>query len=222
MLYHVARNGQTFGPYTLEEMQRYVTTGNILPTDMARGEGMEQWLPVSQVLGGGIGFAPAPVAGYPAVNTELYPDPPDLSWGLVLLFSILTCGIFMIAWNVVIAVWVRRIQPASQALFFYIAGGVLRLANSGTAFGMMYGWRRHAHFYGHPFSGLAGLVGYVLVLVALFSIKATLEEHYNGPEPLGIQLSSFMTFLFGGLYIQSQLNRINEIKQSLRYRAGVR
>ena len=31
MQYHVSRNGQTYGPYTLEDLQRYVASGNVLP-----------------------------------------------------------------------------------------------------------------------------------------------------------------------------------------------
>ena len=40
MTYQVSRNGQLYGPYTLEDLQRYVASGNILPTDMAKSEDM--------------------------------------------------------------------------------------------------------------------------------------------------------------------------------------
>ena len=51
MTYQVSRNGQMYGPYTLEDLQRYVASGNILPTDMAKSEEMPDWLPVAQILG---------------------------------------------------------------------------------------------------------------------------------------------------------------------------
>ena len=38
MTYQVLRNGQMYGPYTLEDLQRYVASGNVLPTDMAKSE----------------------------------------------------------------------------------------------------------------------------------------------------------------------------------------
>ena len=47
MTYQVSRNGQMYGPYTLEDLQRYVASGNILPTDMAKSEEMPDWLPVA-------------------------------------------------------------------------------------------------------------------------------------------------------------------------------
>jgi len=51
MTYQVSRNGQMYGPYTLEDLQRYVASGNILLTDMAKSEDMPDWLPVAQILG---------------------------------------------------------------------------------------------------------------------------------------------------------------------------
>src|SRR5437773_2138987 len=51
MKYYVSRGGQQYGPYSLPDLQRYVASGNILPTDLACGEGGAQWVPVSQVLG---------------------------------------------------------------------------------------------------------------------------------------------------------------------------
>ena len=41
-----------YGPYTLEDLQRYLASGNVLPTDLAKSEEMSDWLPVSQILAG--------------------------------------------------------------------------------------------------------------------------------------------------------------------------
>ena len=48
MQYRVSRNDQEFGPYTLEELQRYASEGSILPNDYVFN-GVE-WLLVSQFL----------------------------------------------------------------------------------------------------------------------------------------------------------------------------
>ena len=48
MQYRVSRNDQEFGPYTLEELQRYVAEGSVLPNDYVFN-GVE-WLLVSQFL----------------------------------------------------------------------------------------------------------------------------------------------------------------------------
>ena len=48
MQYRVSRNDQEFGPYTLEELQRYVAEGSVLPNDYVFN-GVE-WVLVSQFL----------------------------------------------------------------------------------------------------------------------------------------------------------------------------
>ena len=230
MLYHVSRNGQMYGPYSLEDLQNYVRSGNVLLTDLAKNDAMPEWLSVQQILGtvgaggfrpAGSGMTPPPSLAYADVNTETYPDPPNLSWALVLLFSILTCGLFMVVWNIILAAWIKRIQPNGQGLLYYVAGVVVLFLNSGASYGMFFALHHH-HMYGnHPVAGLLGIAGWVIRIVGLFMMKASLEEHYNGPEPIGMRLSSAMTLFFGGLYLQYHLNRVTDFKRALRFQRAV-
>ena len=221
MPYTVSRNGQTYGPYTLEDLQRYVAAGNILPSDMAKSDEMPDWLPVSQILG-----TPTPVP--PAAPTYAqptgipYPDPPNLNWGLELLLGFFTCGLFVVAWNLVIATWGKRIQPASNALMYYIIATVLILVNFGGSYGILIAVGHHEHPHHHVFGSIIGIASWVVRLIARFTLREDIERHYNGPEPLGIRLSGVMTFFFGGIYFQYKLNEINELKQSIRYRSAIR
>jgi hypothetical protein len=48
-------------------------------------------------------------------------------------------------------------------------------------------------------------------------MRSSLEEHFNRAEPVGLRLGAVMTFFFGGLYFQYHLNRINEMKRTLRF-----
>jgi len=231
MVYHITRGGQSYGPYTLADLQRYVASGHILPTDLAKSDEMADWVPVSQILNpSSLPLATPPMAseyaapqpGYTqpayAAATGAYNDPPNLHWGLVLLFDVLTCSIFQIVWNFVIAAWVKRVQPSSQAFIYYGIGYGLALLQSGIYFPTVI-----ATFHGgapHTNAGLGflGLISLALRIVGHFNIKNSLEQHFNTVEPLGFQMNGVLTFFFGGLYIQSQLNRINEIKQAIRYR----
>jgi len=215
MLYHVSRNGQLYGPYTIEQLRSFILSGNVLPTDMAKTQTMPEWLPVQQILDGASAVSP----GVSTASIDAYPDPPNLAWPLVALFNVLTCGVFMAIWNIVMSAWMRRVQPMSTALFYYIGGAVLTLTSSAPFFWMHHNYGYHAH---HPFAGTLVLVGWVLRLIARFSMKADLERHYNGPEPLGLMMNPVLTFFFGGLYIQSQLTRINEIKRAIRFGSAVR
>ncbi len=47
----INRNGQHFGPYTLEQAQAYVASGQLLLTDMAFVEGTTVWVQLRVVLG---------------------------------------------------------------------------------------------------------------------------------------------------------------------------
>jgi uncharacterized protein DUF4339 len=224
MTYQVSRNGQMYGPYTLEDLQRYVASGNVLPTDLAKSEDMPDWLPVAQILGtAGAPAVPAPVyaapPAYPQPAGTAYPDPPNLNWGLELLLGFLTCGVFVIVWNLVIASWANRVQPASKALMYYIIATVLIVLNLGGNWGTVTSIAHHSPHPHHSLLGhLIGLACWIVRLIARFILRDTLEQHFNGPEPLGLRLNAVMTFFFGGIYFQYKLNEINQIKQALRYR----
>jgi GYF domain 2 len=224
MNYQVSRNGQMYGPYTLEDLQRYVTSGNVMPTDLAKSEEMTDWLPVAQILGTSAAAAPAyaPTAGYPVAPGAVYPDPPNLNWGLELLLGFLTCRLFVVAWNLVLASWARRVEPDSKAFLYYVLATVLTVLQYGGSWGMVIAISQHHQPQQSVTGGLLGLAAFVVRLIARFSLRDTLERHFNGPEPLGLRLSAVMTFFFGGIYFQYKLNRINEIKEALRYRNAVR
>ncbi len=231
MQYQVSRNGQTYGPYTFEDLQRYVASGHILYSDLARSEEMAEWLPVSQILGTApVGTAPAyatPVAypqptAYPQPAEGTYPDPPNLNWALELLLGFLTCVLFVIVWNLVIAAWAKRVQPASNALMYYIIATVLMVLNFGGSYGGVLAAMHHQQHHTSILGGFVAIATWIIRLIARFTLRETLEQHYNGPEPLGLRLSAVMTFFFGGIYFQYKLNRINETKETLRYRNAVR
>jgi uncharacterized protein DUF4339 len=51
MSYFILRNGQQYGPYSPADLERYLMLGGIVTTDLARTEEMNQWLPLSQIVG---------------------------------------------------------------------------------------------------------------------------------------------------------------------------
>src|SRR5260370_7321241 len=228
MTYQVSRNGLLYGPYTLEDLQRDVASGNILPTDMAKSEDMPDWVPVAQILGVAGTPAPAgptaiPTPAYAAPSTYqqpsgvAYPDPPNLNWGLELLLGFLTCGFFVVVWNLIIATWANRIQPASKALTFYIAATVLIVLNLGSSWTVFISLSHHVHPHHSVLGNLIGIAAWVVRLIARFTLRDTLEQHFNGPEPLGLRLSAVMTFFFARIYFQYNLTALHQIKQPLPY-----
>ena len=286
MHYQVSRNGQMYGPYTLEDLERYVASGNVLPTDLTKSETMPEWLPVAQVLGRSAApqaapppattmsaapaFAPANTGahnppefpaptqpaytqpaytqpayaqpayaqpayvqpGYAQLAASPYPDAPNLHWGLLLLIGFLF-NLFFIIWDFVQAAWLKKVAPASTALANYITAWVLMLLAVVVAIasGVSFATSQASNQSGNVTPGagvivallIAGLIylgGLVMYIVARFAERAALEQHFNGPEPVGLKLSGVMTFFFGSLYFQYHLNRINALKQAARM--GVR
>mgnify|MGYP003330076304 CR=1 FL=1 len=67
MQVHVDRGGERYGPYSLEDVNAYLTNGTLLPTDQAWQDGMPDWVPITQIPGvtmpGEAAAPPAPAAG---------------------------------------------------------------------------------------------------------------------------------------------------------------
>jgi hypothetical protein len=237
MNYHITRGDQSYGPYTLADLQRYVASGHVLLTDLAKSEEMAEWVPVSQILNpAGLppAYEPPPAFGAPpaapyqggyvqsptGAPAMQFEDPPNLNWGLVLLFDFLTCGIFQLVWNFILSAWMKRVQPTSQAIIYYAVGYGLALINTGFTIPIVLGAMHHVAASHHYGLNAISFVAWVVRIVARFNMKSSLEEHFNTVEPIGLRLNGVLVFFFGGLYLQSQMNRINEIKQAMRYRGG--
>src|ERR1700753_3656994 len=109
MTYRIARGAEVFGPYAAEEVYRLLAAGNIVPTDLAQGERVQEWRPVGELF-------PAPLIG----AALLFPDPPDLPWWLALLLGIVTGGLFFVIWDIVEAAWVGRGYAKSGALWLCV------------------------------------------------------------------------------------------------------
>lgn len=247
--YQISRNGQMYGPYTIEDLQRYVASGNVLPSDLAKSDEMSEWIPVSQLLGSAQSVNPAfsnsgftapaassasfetpgyanPVYGasaqQPAFNAAAYPDAPNLNWGLVLLIDFFTCGLFQYVWNIIVAAWLKKVQPDSKSLFLYIAAVVVffvyLIAQIPTQMAAIHAAVNHTNPSTTPnlVGGIFYVVLFVVRLVARFMQRASLEEHFNTVENVGLKLNPVMTFFFGGLYFQYHLNKINNYKQAIR------
>jgi drug/metabolite transporter (DMT)-like permease len=208
MQYFIERDGQRFGPYTLADLQRYTASGNIALTDLCSSEGEPEPVPVSRI----IGTIAVPAASYsaapPVAMAPQFPDPPNLHWGLVLLFGALSCGLFTYVWDVVEAAWLRKIEPESKALYIYL-GALILLACIFVA-----SFSATAHHESSPVTSVLQLAYFVVILFARFNFKHWFEQHFNAAEPMGVELSGVMTFFFGGIYFQYHMNDIVRRKQA--------
>jgi GYF domain 2/Domain of unknown function (DUF4234) len=220
MNYFVIRDGQEYGPYSLALLQQYVAQGNVSMNDQARSEGLKEAVTVQQIVGNiSVPSAPAPqqsygqIPGYipgPGAEAVAGKLPPGLHWGLVLLFSILTFGIFTWVWMFVQASFVRKIRPASKALVYYA------IALPGVFIGaiLVELLKPVSPEATKSLSGLVQFGFWILMLVGHYSLRNSLEEYYTQVENIQLHLSGVMTFFFNVIYFQYHLNRIRRWKQT--------
>ena len=123
--------------------------------------------------------------------------------------------LFFTGWNVYTSAWLRRIDSTSTALYFYIAEAVLTLIDLPNSYHGVAHWVWGAPVVVVHHGVSLGVLTWVVRLIARFLFRSELLRHYNGPEPVGLQLSGFLTFLFGGLYFQYKFNEINRLKRML-------
>jgi GYF domain 2 len=214
MEYLVRRGEQQFGPYTLAELQEYAQSGRILQSDVAKSDGLNDWVPVSQILGN----IPAPVAAPVAVAApvQTVPLPPNLHWAILLIILIagrifgLLFLFFNWAWSLLLANWARRLVNNNTAMVLVAMYPAGFLAGAFTV-----GFGGAAHMTGVvAVGGILILAGVIAYIVGIFKIRDAMEEYYNTKENIALTLSGVMTFFFSTVYLQYHINRIARWKKT--------
>jgi hypothetical protein len=156
------------------------------------------------------GGVPSYGGGQTMGGLSSFPAPVDFHWALVLLLSVVTCGLFSWAWLFVEAAFVRKINRDSKGPLFVL------LSFAGVFIGSFIAGVSEAinRGEGNTVSGLLWLGSLILYFVGLFQMQSDLEDHYNTDEPINLKLNGVMTFFFGVFYLQHHLSRIGEWKRT--------
>lgn len=220
MNYFIKRDMSEYGPYSLADLQKYLQSGQVAATDLCRSEGMTDWVPVTQVVGNVSVPTAAPVgqvySGAPMTTFSQQPGPPNMHWGLVLLISFFTCGLFGTVWLLVLASFVKKVDEESKAtLWLAIALIGLWVVPIGASVAGAEGTTT-----GSMLSGLGQIAGIVFYLVAIFQMKSSLEHHYLNQFGFARGLSGVMTFFFAPYYFQYHVNETEKMKAQAMGRVG--
>lgn len=220
----IGQNGEKYGPYTEAVIRQWLAEGKLAADAMAWRSGMAAWVPVTTLFpaaamqqpppppvftsGGNAAHGPGPTGFGPADTPDdaraAMPAPPSLHWGLVLLFTIFTLGIFAIIWPFIQAKWVRRIDTQSRAslllglamgcsiigYILYFAGVAAMATGGGAMVGL---------------GGLLLLAYWVLYLVAYFSMAGSMRRQLASRE-LPLEIGGVTLFFFTMYYLQGQLS----------------
>ena len=211
MGYFILRNGEQYGPYAKVEVRRYLRTGEVYPGDLGRSEGMNQWLPISQLVGTGPPPRPSPGTDsnsassrrLPPHNASSAPDPLGLHWGIVLLLAVLTFGLFGWIWSLVLAKWAHTIDPRNRAFLWLIAALAISIGVVIEFLSTVNGAE------GLALVALFQLVAAVLFEIAVFELRRSILQYYADLD-IRLSLSRAATFFFSVVYFQFKFNRIRQ------------
>jgi hypothetical protein len=149
-----------------------------------------------------------PFTSPPAARTQppdpAWPAPPKLHWGLLLLFTVLTCGLFLAVWLFIQSSWVKKINPDSSATPLFISYLVLFILGQLLAEDADAGLKGLGAF--------LTLASYVVFYIAEYSIRRSMLDHYNNVETIALDMSNAMVFFFSCFYLQYHMTRIAKWK----------
>ncbi|MDO8388297.1 MAG: hypothetical protein Q7T13_18110 [Polaromonas sp.] len=140
-----------------------------------------------------------PAQGHQAAD-QRFPAPPKLHWSLLVLFTVMTFGIFLLVWMFIQSSWARKVDPGSQATAFFA--------------GEMFLYMLSLVFAASSSSALKSLelpllLGSCIPFYAgVYSIRRTMLDHYNKVEAIPLEISGAMTFFFGLLHLQYHMTRM--------------
>lgn len=225
----IGQDGQKYGPYSEANVRQWIGEGRFGPGTLAWRDGMVAWVPLAQLFPAAAVVTPPPfsapaaapenfVAGGPAEpattreqqRAEL-PSPPSLHWGLVLLFTLLTFGLFGVVWPFVQSNWVRKVDRNSRATLLlglalgcFVIGYAMVVAAASVRGGSA----------GLTALGLLLLLAcWALYLVAYFSMAGSLENHFRRGTPT-VRIGGVTLFFFNMYYLQGQLSWLARWKRT--------
>jgi preprotein translocase subunit SecY len=147
-----------------------------------------------------------PFYAYPSAPpvVRAVPDPPRLHWGVVLVLSFITFGVFGSVWLIVQANWVRKVRGHSRTLPWAIAyASALPALFLFAIFMGALGALLHLENVQAVIASAVLLVRIAIFVLWIVTIY-TLGNELNA-DPINIPLSGILIFFFGPVYFQYHL-----------------
>jgi len=129
------------------------------------------------------------------------PAPPRLHWLIVFLLSVVTYGLFVFVWILVLGLWLRKINGRSRALYLLMAyvGLYPALLLVTIAIGLL---SRELLMNNQPMIlGVFQFLSYALFVAMNLMLMGEL-----GTAPIGLRLRGIPAMFFGPAYFQYRLS----------------
>ena len=111
-------------------------------------------------------------------------------------------------WTFIQAAWVKKIHPDSNAMTLMVIYLVLVLLGQAISGASEKDSNEAAA------ASMLVLIGTIVSIVGIFSIRRSMLDYYNKIEPIGLRLSGALTFFLGVFYLQHHMTRIARWKQT--------
>lgn len=159
------------------------------------------------------------------ITSAAFPAPPGVHWGVLLIASILVDGIvekflphpysdslsglLLDGWAIYFCIWLRKLDKGAVSFLWWVAIAVTGFVAELIGFSVPdYSAMRF-------FTAGLFMITIGIYVLAVFAIRATLLQHYNGREPLGLALNPWWTLLFSFYYFQFRLYPIAQFKNRI-------
>lgn len=224
MQYFLEREGQSFGPYSDEQLRQYVAEGRLSPNDLLRPVNGNQSFPWQSVLAPAQPvLAPSQAVYQPQpqfhVTPVAGPMPPEMEWWQVALISVF-CGLFGIYWAFKELNFVKRIDPRNNSKQLVILAFGLIIGAYALVFlsAILAAATRGLGFVLVALMPLMFIGAFVALIVAMFQMRASIHNYYNTVEPMGINLmdttGTILTLFFPIYFFQFHFSQIAAIKKA--------
>ena len=150
------------------------------------------------------------------------PMPPDMEWWMVLILGTVTGGLFYLFWLWKQVSFVKSIDPQSNAMklclfsFFSLPVGILIMI---LGLVMMLLTQSTAMLALMPLGWFLIIAGIPFAIIAMFSMRRSIHNHYSSVEPMGINLmnleGALMTWFFNILFFQYHFAEIAKRKKAM-------
>ena len=137
------------------------------------------------------------------------PKPPSLHWSVVLVLYIATIGLFGLIWAFVQAGFARKADPESKAMIYLAITVALEVVNVVLTVQQS------------SVAGIVGLGGGIFFLIAMYSIRDSIDLFYIQVVGTREGLSGILVFFFGPIYLQYHLCRLAKMQRYAQLGAAI-
>lgn len=148
----------------------------------------------------------------PPSRLDRLPAPPELHWGAVLGLTVVTFGIFLYIWCIVLGIWANKAQRSPVTLLLYIGAVALMIVEA------VYTWDAAVGSFEANMGSLIRLAAAAPMIFANYRVKDLISDYSVSVGGPWLSLSGLLVLLLGPIYLQFKITEVRKyIKEMASY-----